>query len=47
VVAEGIESAGQLAQLAAFGCEYGQGLLFSAPLLGTEAESLIVARLAR
>jgi diguanylate cyclase (GGDEF)-like protein/PAS domain S-box-containing protein len=47
VVAEGIESAGQLAQLAAFGCEYGQGLLFSAPLLGAEAESLIVARLAR
>jgi diguanylate cyclase (GGDEF)-like protein len=47
VVAEGIESAGQLAQLSGFGCEYGQGLLFSAPLLGAEAESLIVARLAR
>ncbi|HEV7518145.1 MAG TPA: EAL domain-containing protein, partial [Thermoanaerobaculia bacterium] len=47
VVAEGVESAGQLAKLSGFGCEYGQGLLFSEPLEGAGAESLLVSRLAR
>ena len=44
VVAEGVESAGQLARLRDLGCEYGQGNLFSAPFDGIEAESLLATR---
>jgi EAL domain-containing protein (putative c-di-GMP-specific phosphodiesterase class I) len=47
VIAEGVESAGQRAQLCGFGCEYGQGGFFSEPVDAAEAESLLVARLAR
>jgi diguanylate cyclase (GGDEF)-like protein/PAS domain S-box-containing protein len=42
VVAEGIETATQLEELARLGCGYGQGFYFSAPILGTD-----VARVAR
>ena len=34
VVAEGIETIHQLHQLRIFGCEYGQGYLFSRPVAG-------------
>jgi diguanylate cyclase (GGDEF)-like protein/PAS domain S-box-containing protein len=47
VVAEGVESAGQLAKLRSFDCEYGQGLFFSPPLAAAEAEALLAAGLAR
>jgi diguanylate cyclase (GGDEF)-like protein len=47
VVAEGIETAGQLAKLRGFDCEYGQGLFFSPALAPAEAEALLAARLAR
>ena len=45
VVAEGIETAEQLAQLRALGCKYGQGYLFSKPLNGEAAGRLIAALL--
>jgi diguanylate cyclase (GGDEF)-like protein/PAS domain S-box-containing protein len=38
VVAEGVETSEQLAQLQALQCEYGQGYLFSPPLDSTAAE---------
>jgi diguanylate cyclase (GGDEF)-like protein/PAS domain S-box-containing protein len=41
VVAEGVETAAQLAQLRALGCEYGQGYFFSRPLPPEEAEELL------
>ncbi len=41
VVAEGIETLGQLNQLAEFGCEYGQGYLFSKPIDKSATEALI------
>jgi EAL domain-containing protein (putative c-di-GMP-specific phosphodiesterase class I) len=41
VVAEGIETEDQLAQLKAMGCGYGQGYIFSRPLT-TEAATLFV-----
>ncbi len=43
VVAEGIETAEQLAQLRALKCEYGQGFFFSRPLDGKKAEALLVS----
>ncbi|HTQ78927.1 MAG TPA: EAL domain-containing protein [Thermoanaerobaculia bacterium] len=46
VVAEGVETPSQLAQLRGFDCEYGQGTLFSDPLPGAEARSLLVSKLA-
>jgi diguanylate cyclase (GGDEF)-like protein/PAS domain S-box-containing protein len=41
VVAEGVETAEQLAQLRALGCELGQGYLFSKPVNCEVAESLL------
>ena len=41
VVAEGIETEEQLAQLKDLGCEYGQGYLFSKPVNVTEATALL------
>jgi EAL domain-containing protein (putative c-di-GMP-specific phosphodiesterase class I) len=39
-IAEGIETPGQLADLVAAGCDYGQGYLFSKPILPDVAEKL-------
>ena len=44
VVAEGIETKEQNDQLRQFGCEYGQGFLFSKPLTASEAESYMEAQ---
>jgi EAL domain-containing protein (putative c-di-GMP-specific phosphodiesterase class I) len=41
VIAEGVETSEQLAQLKVLGCEYGQGLLFSKPLKSADALALI------
>lgn len=41
VIAEGVETAEQLARLKALGCEFGQGYHFSKPLDGRSAEMLI------
>jgi diguanylate cyclase len=41
VVAEGIETNGQLACLAQLGCKYGQGYLFSKPVPAIEATKLL------
>ncbi len=41
-IAEGIETEGQLAQLAAMGCEFGQGYLFSRPVDRAGAEALLL-----
>ncbi|MFP4388361.1 MAG: putative bifunctional diguanylate cyclase/phosphodiesterase [Desulfococcaceae bacterium] len=41
VVAEGVETEEQLATLREYGCEYGQGFLFSEPLTPEAAETLI------
>ena len=41
VIAEGVESPEQLAQLKLFGCEYGQGFLFSPAVTYDDARSLI------
>jgi diguanylate cyclase (GGDEF)-like protein/PAS domain S-box-containing protein len=42
VIAEGVETPGQLALLRNLGCEYGQGFHFAAPLEAPEAEALFV-----
>ena len=44
VVAEGIETAGQLALLRANGCAVGQGFYFSVPLSAKELEPLLLQR---
>ncbi|MDO8456506.1 MAG: EAL domain-containing protein [Burkholderiaceae bacterium] len=44
IVAEGVENAGQLAQLRALQVEYGQGYHFAKPLDAAAAEAMIVAR---
>lgn len=44
VVAEGIETPGQLECLLKLGCQYGQGFLFSKPVLATEATRLLESR---
>ena len=41
VVAEGVETREQLAQLRALGCEYAQGFYFSMPVTAAAAERLI------
>jgi len=41
-VAEGIESAGQLATLQSLGCDLGQGYYFSRPLPAEAAGDLLV-----
>ena len=41
VVAEGVETEEQLAQLEALGCEYAQGFYFSKPVDAVTAEALI------
>jgi diguanylate cyclase (GGDEF)-like protein/PAS domain S-box-containing protein len=43
VVAEGVETVGQLTQLRALKCEYAQGYLFSKPLDAASAEKLLAA----
>jgi len=43
VVVEGLETEFQREELTAFGCEYGQGYLFSKPLTEEDAAALIVA----
>ena len=40
VIAEGIETPAQLAQLKALGCEYGQGYLLARPLTPEMAETV-------
>ena len=40
-VAEGIETTAQLEQLAALGCAFGQGYLFSRPLFPEAAEEVL------
>ena len=42
VIAEGVETAEQLEQLKALGCEFGQGYLFSRPVEHAEAEALLL-----
>ncbi|MEG3898182.1 MULTISPECIES: EAL domain-containing protein [unclassified Microcoleus] len=42
VVAEGVETAVQLAQMRAIGCEYGQGFFFSKPLDSEAATALLM-----
>ncbi len=44
VVAEGIESAEQLAWVRALGCERGQGFYFAAPMTGAEASELLLQK---
>ena len=43
VIAEGVETKGQLAQLKAMGCPYGQGYLFSRPVDAADAGVLVGA----
>jgi diguanylate cyclase (GGDEF)-like protein len=43
IVAEGVETAQQLASLRALKCEYGQGFFFSKPLVADAAEALLQA----
>jgi diguanylate cyclase (GGDEF)-like protein/PAS domain S-box-containing protein len=44
VIAEGIETAEQLAQLRAFGCSWGQGYFFAKPLPPADAQQLLEGR---
>ena len=41
VIAEGVETANQLAQIKALSCEYGQGYLFSRPVESSRAQALL------
>jgi diguanylate cyclase (GGDEF)-like protein len=43
IVAEGVETPEQLAQLRSMGCEYGQGWLFARPMDARQAEALVDA----
>ena len=42
VIAEGVETPGQLEQLRRLKCQYGQGYLFSKPLAATDAETFLL-----
>jgi diguanylate cyclase (GGDEF)-like protein/PAS domain S-box-containing protein len=42
VIAEGVETPEQLAQLRQLGCGYAQGYLFAKPLTGADAETMII-----
>jgi EAL domain-containing protein (putative c-di-GMP-specific phosphodiesterase class I) len=44
VIAEGVETAEQLARLRALDCHYGQGYLFSGPMEGMAAAELILTK---
>jgi len=44
VIAEGIETEAQLAQLRALKCAYGQGYLFSRPVDAEQATALLTGR---
>jgi len=44
VIAEGVETAEQLARLRALGCEHAQGFYFARPLPSEDAESLLASR---
>ena len=44
VVAEGVETPDQMAQLRTFGCEFAQGFYFSPPVDGAAAAALVAAR---
>lgn len=44
IVAEGVETVGQLEQLRKLGCPYAQGFLLSPPVLARDAEALFLAR---
>ena len=46
VVAEGIQTAGQVRKLRFLGCEYGQGYMFSKPMSEDEVEDLLAAAVA-
>jgi EAL domain-containing protein (putative c-di-GMP-specific phosphodiesterase class I) len=46
VVAEGIETAGQLARLRSLDCDRGQGYLYARPMPPTELEPMLVAGIA-
>jgi diguanylate cyclase (GGDEF)-like protein/PAS domain S-box-containing protein len=46
VVAEGIQTAGQVKKLRSLGCEYGQGYLFSKPVPEAEMEDLLAGAVA-
>ncbi|MEG4319232.1 MULTISPECIES: EAL domain-containing protein [unclassified Microcoleus] len=43
VIAEGVETAAQLARLRAIGCEYGQGYFFAKPLPSEDATALMAS----
>lgn len=43
VIAEGVETAAQLAKLRAIGCEYGQGYFFAKPLPSEDATALMAS----
>ena len=41
VIAEGVETEGQLEELRALGCQYGQGFLFARPRPAAEIPQLL------
>lgn len=47
VIAEGIENTGQLAQLQALECDYGQGYLFAKPMQAQDADQWLAGQMAR
>ncbi|MBL9106500.1 MAG: EAL domain-containing protein [Myxococcales bacterium] len=46
VIAEGVETAGQLELLRVMGCEFGQGFYFSRPVIASAAEAMIALQCA-